>query len=339
MAELTKRSGVVFGNGEEHRHNFLGNIEGYGHVMLLDIKKLIQPVSIGPGIMKAGNDGLPLRRGIETARNDGAKVVWCHNDWGMESLPSWFEKKIHAQNIFDGGSHGSFKDSFYRYLNIGLKVPFSTGTDWFMYDFSRVYVQLDGPLTAKNWLNGLAAGRSYISNGPLLEFTVDGKPIGSTINRDQGGKLRVKARAVGRLDFREIQIVVNGEVVKKIESHPVGQHFEADLDFEHDANEPCWITLRTPPPTAKKDSDVPNTNQVTNACGRELFAHTSPIYVNIGGAGVWNQQVAQKFLADMEANHAYIAKNGQFPDQQARARVLDVHADAIALLKKRIQQQ
>ena len=68
------RSGTLFGNGEEHRHNFNG-YQGYGHVMFLDIKKLILPVSIGPGIMKSGTDGIPLQRGIDTARADGATVI------------------------------------------------------------------------------------------------------------------------------------------------------------------------------------------------------------------------------------------------------------------------
>src|SRR5437867_9012834 len=102
LAALSRSSGVLFGNGEEHRHNFGAQDEGYGHVMLLDILKLIQPVSIGPGISKRGTDGLPLQRGIDAARADGATTIWCHNNWGREAIPSWLTGKLHAQNIFDG---------------------------------------------------------------------------------------------------------------------------------------------------------------------------------------------------------------------------------------------
>ncbi|MBM83745.1 MAG: hypothetical protein CMJ78_24575 [Planctomycetaceae bacterium] len=334
---LTKASGVVFGNGEEHRHNFAGFGQGYGHVMLLDIQKLIQPVSIGPGIMKEGTDGLPLRRGIETARRDGAKVIWCHNNWGMESLPSWLDKKIHAQNIFDGGTHGSFKDSFYRYLNLGLHVPFSTGTDWFMYDFSRVYVQMEEPLTVKNWLNGLAAGRNYITNGPLLELTVNGKDIGSTIRMTKSGELQVNASGAGRLDFRELQVVVNGKVVKRQSTQKVGGHFEAKLQFKLLVDEPVWLALRTPPPMVKDDPEL-QTRGTLNEAGRELFGHTSPIYVNVDGSGVWDQTTAKQILAEMQANHKAIVENGKFEDAQAKARVLDVHGTAIDTLKARIEQ-
>jgi hypothetical protein len=148
--------GVAFAWGEEHRHNFGVGGEGYGHVMLLDVKELIHPVSIGPGIMGAGTDAPPLRRVLEQARRDGGTTIWCHNAWGFERVSDWVAGLLDAHNIFDGGSYGNFEDGFYRLMNIGLRVPFSTGTDWFLFDFSRVYVQLDGALTTERWLEALA---------------------------------------------------------------------------------------------------------------------------------------------------------------------------------------
>ena len=145
-ADLDRLSGggIDFGWGQEHRHNFGPGEQGYGHVMLLNLLKLIRPVSIGPGIMGEGNDGRPLQTGIREARTDGGTVIWCHNALGHEDLPNWMAGLVDAQNIFDGGSRGDYSETFYRYLNLGLKVPFSTGTDWFIYDFSRVYVPLEG---------------------------------------------------------------------------------------------------------------------------------------------------------------------------------------------------
>jgi hypothetical protein len=91
------QAGVLFGNGEEHRHNFGAGGEGFGHVMLLNILKRIEPVSIGPGIMKEGSDGIPLQRGIRTAREDGATVIWCYNTFGHEDIPNWIRGLLHAQ--------------------------------------------------------------------------------------------------------------------------------------------------------------------------------------------------------------------------------------------------
>ncbi len=172
---------VHFGHGQEHRHNFGAYGEGYGHILFLDMPVIVRPVSIGPGITAAGTDAPPLRQGIDEARRQGGKVIWAHNMYGFEDIPNWLSGRVHANNIFDGGTHGSYKESFYRYLNIGLKVPFSTGTDWFIYDFSRVYAMTEKPVTPRQWLDLLAEGKTYITNGPLLEFTVDDKPIASTL--------------------------------------------------------------------------------------------------------------------------------------------------------------
>ena len=335
LSRLTRDSGVVFGNGEEHRHNFAGFGQGYGHVMLLNIRKLVLPVSIGPGIMKIGSDGLPLRRGIATARRDGATIVWCHNEWGLEALPNWFEGRIDAQNIFDGGIRSSYRDSFYRYLNAGLKVPFSTGTDWFMYDFSRVYVPLSGRPTPAAWLKALASGRSYITNGPFLEFEVGGKPIGGTVRLEKPGRVRVKARAVGRVDFATIELVQNGGIVAHATTKRVGGHFEARLDTTLDVRAPGWVALRTPPPSVSGDSSR-SRKTPANELGRELFAHTSPVYVELAGRSIFNVETARALLKTMENNITAITSNGKFIDNTARARVLDVYHEAIAALKERI---
>src|SRR5262245_65353397 len=55
--------------------------------------------------------------------------------------------------LFRSGSRiGKYEDNYYRYLNLGLRMPISTGTDWFMYDFSRVYAEVRGKLTIPAWL-------------------------------------------------------------------------------------------------------------------------------------------------------------------------------------------
>src|SRR5207245_2103444 len=66
-----KATGVLVNNGEEHRHNFNAQGEGYGHLMFLNIKSLVKPVSLGPGITGDGFDDRPLRPGIEEALKAG----------------------------------------------------------------------------------------------------------------------------------------------------------------------------------------------------------------------------------------------------------------------------
>ena len=204
LADLERLGGrdLLFGNGEEHRHNGGGG-EGYGHVMFLNIRELVRPVSIGVGITGRDPDWPPLRPGIAQARDRRATVVWCHNRLGHEDVPSWLGGLVDAQNIFDGGSTGSYAESFYRYLNIGLKVPFSAGTDWFIYDFSRVYARLEGPLTVPDWLAALKARPHVHQQRPAARFRVGASQPGDTIRLAQPGNYDFR-RATGRHDFRQL---------------------------------------------------------------------------------------------------------------------------------------
>lgn len=326
---------VHFGHGQEHRHNFGAYGEGYGHILFLDIPVIVRPVSIGPGITAAGSDAPPLRQGIDEARRQGGKVIWAHNMYGFEDVPNWLTGRVHANNIFDGGTHGSYKESFYRYLNIGLKVPFSTGTDWFIYDFSRVYAMTDKPVTPRQWLDLLAEGKTYITNGPLLEFTIDGQPIGSTLELKQPAELSIHGTARGRIDFQRIELVKNGDVVAYARSSPQGKHFAAELNERLKIDGPCWLTLRTPPPPVASDptlqAPVPE-----NEYGGQLFAHTCPIYVRYDGRGVFDRATCEKLLAETRHNIEEIQRQAVFANEQERSKVLSVYEETVELLEKRL---
>src|SRR5262249_20709950 len=164
-----------------------------GHVMLLNIKQLVKPVSIGPGIMGAGFDEPALTPGIAEARGQGGTIIWCHNTFGFESVPNALAGRLDALNVYDGSRRGSFEDKYYRLLNVGLRLPLSTGTDWFMYDFSRVYARVPGELTIQSWLQAVRAGRCLATNGPLLTLTVDGKQAGEVITLEKPRPVRIEA--------------------------------------------------------------------------------------------------------------------------------------------------
>ena len=313
-------TGVLVNNGQEHRHNFGDQGEGFGHVMLLNIKTLIQPVSIGPGISHRGTDGIPLQTGIEEARRQGGTAIWCHNNWGREDVPNFVSGKLDAQNIFDGGSHGSYEDSFYHYLNAGLRVPFSTGTDWFMYDLARVYTKVEGSLGIKSWLDALVAGRSFISNGPLLRLNVEGKDLGSTVELPGGREVSVKASAFGRLGFEKLQLIKNGKVVSESEPQPKDGYVEARLDRSIKIDEPSWLALRI-------------STQANNEFGRQLFAHTSPIYITVGGKSIRKPDEVDYLIKQMEEAKQEIAAKALFASPKEREAVLSVYEKGVRTLQ------
>lgn len=344
--EYTKRDlralslpGLTFENGEEHRHNFGGGGEGFGHVMLLDLNELVRPVSVGPGIMKTGTDAPPLARGIVTARKDGATVVWCHNNFGYEDIPNWLSGRVDAQNIFDGGNRGGYEDTFYRYLNLGIRVPFSTGTDWFIYDFSRVYAHIgDKKLTAHNWLTSLNQGRTFISNGPLLDLRIGGAKIGAVINLRTQDELPIHAQAKGRINFGHIELIRNGEVIGSADSMKDDGFFTASIEINSKADRTSWFALRVANPIQQTGANAParGTGAGKNELGEPLFAHTSPIYVRVDDEPQFDLETARQLVKDMEAGLLAIQMRAVFADDRERAAVEGVYKDAISELNRNI---
>ena len=235
-------------------------------------------------------------------------------------MPNWVAGLLDAQNIFDGGSRGDYADTFYRYLNLGLYVPFSAGTDWFMYDFSRVYVEVSESLTEERWLEALSQGRSIISNETFLELEVDGNRPGDTIQLDAPRELKVVGRGIGRNNFSGLELVHNGRVIHSGPSRAEEGHYRAEIEYTVRMEKPGWLALRIP-------------GSGTNEFGRALFAHTSPVIVELNGKRIYRPEVRDEFLAQLEQNIESIRTNGMFASEEELERVLRVYRDARETLK------
>src|SRR5258706_8768280 len=136
-------------------------------------------------------------------RQIGRKTVWAKNGGGIEDTVAVAHGVVDDYNLGDGKD--ADYDRYYRFLNCGFRIPASSGTDWWIYDHNRVFIQVEGEFSYDSWIAGLRAGRTFISNGPLLEFSVNGKQAGSMVQASE--RLRVKARAISRLPFDRLKIV------------------------------------------------------------------------------------------------------------------------------------
>ena len=320
--EKSNATGVLFNNGEEHRHNFQGYGQGYGHVMFLNIKELVQPVSIGPGITTKSEDNLPLRPGIDNAKKQGGTIIWCHNTNGYEDVLNAISNRLDALNVFDGSRGGTFEENYYRYLNIGIKMPISTGTDWFMYDMSRVYAEVRGKLTVASWLDAVKAGRCQATNGPLLSLTVDGRKIGDVVDLKEPRSIKIQASALGRDPVQKLQLIHNGKVIK---SQAASAKTPGRIEMTHElrVDGPAWFAVRI-------DSDA------KNEFSKTLFAHTSPVYVNYQGRNVFDVDSAVALLKQVEEGHAAIKMRGQFSGAGASKKLLAIYDEAANDLRARI---
>jgi hypothetical protein len=98
---------------------------------------------------------------------------------------------------------------------------------------------------------------------------------------------------------------------------------------------PCWLTLRTPPPPVASDPTLQE-SVPQNEYGGPLFAHTSPIYVQLAGRGVFDRTTCEKLLAEMQRNVEEIKRQAVFANEQERRHVLVVYEEGIERLQQRL---
>ena len=73
-----------------------------------------------------------------------------------------------------------------------------------------------------------------------------------------------------------------------------------------------------------------------NEYGRELFAHTSAIYVNLAGRSIFQQAAAESLLDEMKTSRDTIRKAAQFAGDADRNAVLRVYDEGIRQMQERI---
>ncbi len=155
---------------------------------------------------------------------------------------------------------------WYHIMNCGLPLKVSGETDFPCVSGSRVgqgrvYVQLGKVerIDFPAWADGLAKGRSYVSDGYAhpLEFTVGDKRPGDKLQLSQAGEVTVKAKVAFAADVplgtsvgsrvpdgttRVVELIVNGRVAAKQEV-PADDR-EHDIGFTVPIERSSWVALR-----------------------------------------------------------------------------------------------
>jgi TolB protein len=187
---------------------------------------------------------------------------------------------------------------WYRLLNCGFRIPAGAGTDA-MANFAslhgpvgmnRVFVHLapGERFDHRAFLDGLRAGRTFATNGPLLWFTLGGHEIGDEIRVPVApARLAVHARLESIVPIDHFQLVANGHVVASF-ALP-GNRTAYALDTTIVVEKSGWYTLRA----FSDHAQYPVLDIYP-------FGTTSPIYVTVAGAPVRSRADANYFVAWMD---------------------------------------
>jgi Tol biopolymer transport system component len=221
--------------------------------------------------------------------------------------------KVDYMEILGFSDHRATAGVWYRLLDLGFRLPAAGGTDA-MANFAslrgpvgmnRTFVRVaDGPWDAKGWLDGLRQGRSFASNGPLLDFTLGGQAVGAEIKFDSpAAELPFTARLRSIVPVDHLEVVCNGKVARTIALAEPRTAVEASGTLPMPAS--GWCVLRTWTDGARYP-----------VLDNYVYATTSPVYVTIGGARPSDPEQARYFMAWIDRT---LERTQAYPDWRSPA--------------------
>lgn len=227
----------------------------------------------------------------ELSNNHIWRTNFLFGDWYPEYVGDYMNVEKDSTGKFTEKGWIDFGfENYYTLLNCGFKMKPTAGTATGVHPvpigFGRVYVYVPEQFDYDQWIEGLKKGNSFVTTGPLLEPKFQGELPGTEFQLSEIPKGRLeltgKIHTVDELD--RIEVVVNGEVVSKLEvlqENQIGGHFSGSYAGSVSISESSWIIVRC---------------FTKRAGGRIGFAHTAPVYVTNGNEPIHPRRAEVEFM-------------------------------------------
>jgi len=239
--------------------------------------------------------------------------------------------KVDYLEVMGYSDHLITSDIWYKLLNCGFRVPAAAGTDAFP-DFAelrgppglvRVYAKSGRTLDHRRWLDAIKAGRTFVTNAPLLSFTVNGHEAGDEFRLPSGTR-RVRASLTVRsnVPIDHVEIIGNGKIVARIARREprrrpqqnegaASRELIVDTTVALPVDRNSWFVARA-------YSDKPH----LPVLDLYPFASTSPVYVKTDNAPTSCREDAEYFLKWIDVLSARVRADSGWNTPAERAAVL-----------------
>ncbi len=285
--------------GQEIRSHFLG------HMGLIETPELHWPWVWGPGYEVYGTDDRTNREVLDFAHGQGGLGYYVHPVSVPDPFAAGGAGGVPVELVADAVMgdvdalevvclwSNSFGTSalWHRFLNLGLTVAPSAGTDVMLNLYrtmavgtTRVYVRTGEQLNWPVYIEGLREGRSFVTNGPFLDFEVGGAGPGRVVSSGTATWTLDLATATS---VDTVDIIVNGRVVA---SHP-GMSSPGRRSYSGEIELPTggWVAARARGGATR----WPSMDEAS-------FAHTAPVWIGArGGTDPSAQREAAAELRDI----------------------------------------
>ena len=213
--------------GQEIRSHFLG------HMGLIETQDLYWPWVWGPGYQVYGSDDRTNGEVLDYAHAKGGLGYYVHPVGHPEPFSEAGRSSVPVELVVDAvlGDVDALEivclwsnpvgtaAVWHRFLNLGLPIAPSAGTD-VMTNFyrtmgvgtTRVYVRTGETLNWPRYLEAFRASRSFVTNGPMLDFEVGGAGPGDVV-ADAGGSVDWSLDLRSAVPVERVDVLVNGRVV------------------------------------------------------------------------------------------------------------------------------
>ncbi len=320
---------------EEYRPPF------YGHISLLNLKEhLISPFTTGyegtaiESLFPSNTDILRL------ARKQGAIGGYVHPyekdppDAGYANSRTFPVDAalgtVDYLELLSGSDHLITSQVWHRILNCGFRVPAVAGEDSIsnlhrtaLVGVNRTYAYLGSKLDWQAWIEAIRKGHTFVTNGPLLEFSMNGLEEGEDIHLPaQGGRVSVRAGMRSIAPVEKVEVLNNGKVIRTIPLTEGGKRAVFALDIE--ARQSGWYTLR-----------AYSAHPVHPIDDRYPFAETSPIYLDCGNRPIRSAEDARYFITWIDAITKMAAEHPGWRSEEEKAHVLNQFQEARRIFQQR----
>ena len=251
-------------------------------------------------------------------RLESASVIVSGNADGVELACG-------GQALYNGIGPYSLSD-WYRYLNCGYLVAAVGGTDKMsaasQLGAIRTYAKIDPKreFDYEAWKDAIRRAETFVTFGPLMEFAVEGKPMGSQIKMTRtGGTVSVKWQvASATVPMSRVELVVNGEIR---ESKAVKKWADKGA-WRVNVDKSSWIALLVRGHYTDKPEIV--------------AAHSSPVMVKLAGSPFMAAADAVTILEQIEGALAFLGTVGTRAEDKAYKRMKLVLTSAHRSLHNRM---
>jgi hypothetical protein len=209
---------------------------------------------------------------------------------------------------------------YHHLLSCGLRLAATAGTDvWLSFSrgpllsnppgWARVYADLRGaPLSVAAFADAVRAGRTLATNGPFVELLVDGRAPGDPVEATVGRRLPVAVRCQG-LGVERLELVGPDGVLAAAEA---GGGAAPAIDTQVEVDGSAWLCAVARGPGHP------------SVLGPVVFAHTSPVWVEVDGRPVRRPASAYWLLDWLDRFEAMVGEHGRFAGDGQRAEVVAV---------------